>query len=103
VNIKPKIESMIQSVVNVQEAYARALLVDRKTLLNAQMAGDVVTAEETVMAAYRTDVRPLLAALREEMGLAPDPLAAYRASGYYQKVCAERAGMATGGYGFQGA
>jgi L-rhamnose isomerase/sugar isomerase len=103
VNIKPKIESMIQSVVNVQEAYARALLVDRKTLLDAQLSGDVVKAEETVMAAYRTDVRPLLAALREEMGLAPDPLAAYRASGYYAKVCTERAGMATGGYGFQGA
>ncbi|MHB9031637.1 MAG: L-rhamnose isomerase [Anaerolineae bacterium] len=103
VNIKPKVASMIQSVVNVQEAYARALLVDRKTLKQAQLAGDVVKAEETVLDAYRLDVRPLLAQVREEMGLAPDPLAAYEASGYYKKVCAERAGTASGGYGFQGA
>ena len=103
INIKPKVASMIQSVVNVQEAYARALLVDRKTLKEAQMNGDVVKAEETVLAAYRLDVRPLLAAVREEMGLAPDPLAAYQASGYYEKVCQERTGTATGGYGFEGA
>lgn len=103
VNIKPKIASMIQSVVNVQEAYARALLVDRKTLNQAQLAGDVVTAEETIMSAFRLDVRPLLAVLREEMGLAPDPLAAYLASGYYEKVCEERQGTASGGYGFDGA
>jgi len=92
INIKPKIESMLQSVVNVQEAYARALLVDRKALRAAQRAGDVVKAEETLLAAYRTDVRPLLAALRDELGLATDPLAAYRASGYYPKVCEERKG-----------
>ncbi len=103
VNIKPKIASMIQSVVNVQEAYARALLVDRKALKEAQAAGNVVKAEETVLSAYRLDVRPLLAAVREEMGLAPDPLAAYQASGYYEKVCQERAGTAAGGYGFDGA
>jgi L-rhamnose isomerase/sugar isomerase len=90
INIKPKIESMIQSVVNIQEAYARALLVERDKLAEAQAKGDVVTAEEILLRAYRTDVRPLLAMVREEMGLAPDPLAAYRASGYYAKICAER-------------
>lgn len=103
INIKPKIESMIQSVINVQEAYARALLVDRKKLRAAQLSGDVVTAEETLLEAYRTDVRPLLAAVREEMGLAPDPLAAYRASGYYAKICAERKTAEGGSYGFSGA
>jgi L-rhamnose isomerase / sugar isomerase len=103
VNIKPKIESMIQSVVNVQEAYARALLVGRKTLRDAQLAGDVVLAEETVQGAFRTDVTPLLAQVREEMGLAVDPLAAYRASGYYQQACAERGKAGGDGSGFQGA
>ncbi len=103
VNIKPKIESMIQSVVNIQEAYARALLIDHKTLDAAQLAGDVVLAEETVQRAYRADVTPLLAQVREEMGLAPDPLFAYRASGYYGQVCAERGKNAGDGSGFQGA
>ncbi|NLV74570.1 MAG: L-rhamnose isomerase [Chloroflexi bacterium] len=102
INIKPKVASMIQSVVNCQEAYARALVVDRAALKEAQASGNVVKAEETVLDAYRTDVRPLLAAVRDEMGLAPDPLAAYEASGYYQKVCAERKGSAAGGYGFDG-
>jgi len=103
VNIKPKIESMIQSVVNVQEAYARALLIDRKKLAEAQLSGDVVTAEETVVRAFRTDVTPLLAAVREEMGLGPDPLAAYRASGYAEKVLAERKVVAGGESGYPGA
>ena len=103
VNIKPKIESVIQSVVNVQEAYARALLVDRKTLCDAQLSGDVVLAEETVQRAFRADVTPLLAKVRAEMGLAPDPLAAYRASGYYQRVCAERGKAGRDGSGYQGA
>ena len=103
VNLKPKIESMIQSVVNVQMAYAQALIIDRTTLKKAQLEGDIVTAEETLQAAYRTDVRPLLAQVREEMGLAPDPLAAYRASGYYAKVSAEREKAGTGGAGYPGA
>ncbi|HHX44043.1 MAG TPA: L-rhamnose isomerase [Chloroflexi bacterium] len=89
-NIKPKVEASIQSVMNIQEAYARALLIDRASLAQAQRAGDVVMAEEIVQAAYRTNVTPLLAQVREEMGLAPDPLTAYRASGYYERVCQER-------------
>jgi L-rhamnose isomerase/sugar isomerase len=89
-NIKPKVEATIQSVVNVQEAYARALLIDRAALAEAQCQGDTVMAEEILQAAYRTNVTPLLAQVREEMGLAPDPLAAYRASGYYERVCEER-------------
>jgi len=102
-NIKPKIEAMIQSIVNVQTAYARALLIDRSKLAESQLAGDVVTAEETLLSAFRTDVRPLLAAVREEMGLGPDPLAAYRASGYYEKICAEREPLAGAASGYPGA
>ena len=102
-NVKPKIEAMIQSIVNVQIAYARALLIDRRKLTEAQLAGDVVAAEETLLDAFRTDVRPLLAALREEMGRAPDPLAAYRASGYYKRICAERQSVAGAASGYPGA
>jgi L-rhamnose isomerase/sugar isomerase len=102
-NIKPKIEATIQSVVNIQVAYAQALLIDRAALAAAQQAGDVVAAENTLLAAFRTDVRPLLAQVRQEMGLAIDPLAAYRASGYYEKVAAERQIQAGSESGFQGA
>ena len=101
-NVKPKIEAMIQSVVQIQEAYARALLVDRAKLAEHQQAGDIVGAEETLRAAYITDVRPLLAQVRAEMGLDPHPLAAYRASGYAERVAAER-GKSGGGAGYQGA
>jgi L-rhamnose isomerase / sugar isomerase len=101
-NLKNKVEAMIQSVVNVQVAYAQALCIDRPALKEHQRAGNVLAAEETMLDAYRIDVRPLLMQVREEMGLDPDPLAAYRRSGYYQKIVAERP-VAAGGSGFQGA
>jgi L-rhamnose isomerase/sugar isomerase len=99
-NVKPKVEAMVQSIVNVQVAYAQALIVDRAALAEAQQTGDIVRAEETLLAAFRTDVRPLLAAVREEMGVPVDPLAAYRQSGYLAKVAAERgtAGRGSSGY-----
>ena len=100
-NIKGKIEATIQSVMNIQIAYAQALLVDRPALRAAQNEGRTVDAENLLLDAYRTDVRPLLAQVRQEMGLHPDPLAAYRASGYAAKVMAERslpAGEAESGY-----
>lgn len=102
-NVKPKIEAMIQSVVNVQVAYARALLIDRQKLAVAQLAGDVVTAEETLLDAYRTDVRPLLAVVRQELGVPENPLAAYRQSGYYERVCEERGAAGDSGSGYPGA
>src|SRR6202034_1107252 len=71
-NIEPKIPAQIRSVMNVQEATAKALLVDAGALKAAQLAGDVLGANAALMGAYNTDVRPLLAELREEMGLAPD-------------------------------
>jgi L-rhamnose isomerase/sugar isomerase len=99
-NVKPKIEAMIQSVVNIQTAYAQALLIDRGRLAEAQAAGAIVEAEETLLDAFRTDVRPLLAQVRLEMGLDPDPLAAFRASGYMEKVRAERGRRAASGSGY---
>jgi L-rhamnose isomerase/sugar isomerase len=101
-NLKPKVEDMLQSVLRAQEAYAKALLVDRTALRQAQEAGDIVAAEEVLLAAYNTDVRPLLAQVRVEMGREPDPIAAYRASGYFERIAAER-GTAGGGSGYQGA
>lgn len=98
-NIEPKIPGQIRSVMNVQEATAKALLVDREALAAAQRAGDVLAANAAFMDAYNTDVRPLLAELREEMGLDPDPMAAYARSGYFDKIATERIGGAQAGWG----
>jgi L-rhamnose isomerase / sugar isomerase len=98
-NIEPKIPAQIRSVMNVQEAIAKALLVDIDALTPAQLDGDVLGANAVLMDAYNTDVRPLLAELREEQGLAPDPVRAYLASGYGEKIIAERVGGAAAGWG----
>jgi L-rhamnose isomerase / sugar isomerase len=98
-NIEPKIPAQIRSVMNVQEATAKALLVDTEILSRAQQAGDVLAANAALMDAYNTDVRPLLAGLREEMGLAPDPVAAYLASGYGERIIAERRTGSPAGWG----
>src|SRR6201996_432808 len=98
-NIEPKIPAQIRSVMNVQEATAKALLIDADALRRAQLAGDVLGANAVLMDAYNTDVRPLLAGLREEMGLAPDPVAAYLGSGYGEKIIADRVGGAPAGWG----
>jgi L-rhamnose isomerase/sugar isomerase len=98
-NIEPKIPAQIRSVMNVQEAVAKALLVDGDALREAQLAGGVLEANAVLMDAYNTDVRPLLAELREEMGLAPDPVKAYLASGYAEKIVSERIGGSAAGWG----
>ncbi|HWG25061.1 L-rhamnose isomerase [Actinospica sp.] len=98
-NIEAKIPAAIRSVMNVQEATAKALLVDLSALRAAQTAGDVLGANAVLMDAYNTDVRPLLAEVREEMGLNPDPLAAYRGTGYAEKIIAERVGGTQAGWG----
>jgi L-rhamnose isomerase/sugar isomerase len=89
-NIEPKVEAMIQSVLNVQTAYAKALLVDRVALNKAQAEGDVLAANRTLQAAFETDVRPLLAQVRQELGVAVDPIGAFRSSGYAGQVAKER-------------
>ncbi|MGZ8650434.1 MAG: sugar isomerase, partial [Solirubrobacteraceae bacterium] len=89
-NVEPKLEAMVLSVVNLQEAYAKALLVDRAALSAAQQAGDVLGGHELLLDAYRTDVRPLCARVRADLGAAEDPVAALRDSGYAARVAAER-------------
>ena len=98
-NIEPKIPAQIRSVMNVQEATAKALLVDREELAAAQQAGDVLGANAVLMDAYNTDVRPLLAGLRSEMSLDPDPMGAYASSGYAERIVAERVGGQQAGWG----
>jgi L-rhamnose isomerase / sugar isomerase len=89
-NVEAKVEAMVLSVVNLQEAYAKALLVDRGALAAAQAAGDVLAGHAALLDAYRTDVRPLCAGVRVELGAAADPVTAVRESGYAERVAAER-------------
>jgi len=91
-NIEPKIQGQIRSVLNVEEALAKALLVDGDALREAQQSGDVLGANAVAMDAYNTDVRGLLADRREAGGLARDPVAAFASSGYLDRVSAERVG-----------
>ena len=67
-NVKPKVAAMIQSVEQIQTAYAKALLVDREALRNAQLRGDIIGAEMILRAAYDRDVTPLLASVRRKWG-----------------------------------
>jgi L-rhamnose isomerase / sugar isomerase len=98
-NIEAKIPAIIRSVLNVQEATAKALLVDVDALEAAQDSGDVLESNEVLMDAYNTDVRPLLAELRTDMGLDPDPVRAYRRSGYADRISADRVGGEQAGWG----
>jgi L-rhamnose isomerase/sugar isomerase len=98
-NIEPKIPAQMRSVMNVQEATAKALLTDTEALATAQRSGDVLGANAALMDAYNTDVRPLLAGLREDMGLDPDPVAAYHRSGYGEKILADRIGGTPASWG----
>lgn len=99
-NIEPKLEAMLLSILNCQTAYAKALIVDYATLQKRQLAGDVLGAHTLLTDAFQTDVRPLLAQVRIELGLHPDPLAAYRADSYADKVAQERGEAHDGGGGY---
>ncbi len=98
-NVEARIPAQIRSVMNVQEATAKALLVDREALRAAQQAGDVLGANGVIMDAYNTDVRGMLADLRESQGLPRDPYAAYAATGYAERIAAARVGGAQAGWG----
>jgi L-rhamnose isomerase/sugar isomerase len=89
-NVEGKIDAMIQSVMNVQTAYAKALLVDEERLAARQREGDVLGAHRVLLEAYETDVRPLLAQLRAELGVPADPVEAFRNGGYGERLAHER-------------
>jgi len=98
-NIEAKIPAQIRSVLNVLEMTARALLVDRETLEDAEQQGDVLGANQILMDAFYTDVRPALADWRATRGLPPDPMDAYRRSGYADRIVADRVGGSQAGWG----
>ena len=100
-NIENSLEGIIYSVMNIQTAYAKALLVDRKALAEARAAYDVILGNKILMDAFQIDVEPLLGQVRLEMGLSDtNPLRNHRQSGYNQKVAGERkAGILTLGGG----
>jgi L-rhamnose isomerase / sugar isomerase len=90
-NIEAKVEAMVLSVVNLQESYAKSLLIDRAALARAQGDGDVLRGHELLLDAYNTDVRPLCAKVREELGAGADPVGELRASGYAERMARQRA------------
>ncbi len=101
-NIEGKVAAMIASVINCQTAYAKALLVDRAALVERQATGDVLGAHRVLVEAYETDVRPLLAQTRVEMGRVPDPLAALQASDYLARIARGRGLADAEGTGYPG-
>jgi L-rhamnose isomerase/sugar isomerase len=90
-NLKGKIEAMLQTVINAQELYAKAALVDYDALVGAQRTADLVRAETCLQDAFKTDVRPAIAEWRSHRGLPLDPLEAFRRSGYLERIASERA------------
>jgi len=98
-NIEPKVAGQVRSVLNVQEMTARVLEIDREALSRAQEEGDVIGANDVLMDAFYTDVRPALADWREARGLPRDPMAAHRASGYQRAIEGARVGGTQAGWG----
>ncbi|MEH6727252.1 MAG: L-rhamnose catabolism isomerase, partial [Hyphomicrobiales bacterium] len=98
-NVTDPIESLIMSAMEVQRAYALALLVDRDALAGFQDDNDALMATRTLKEAFRTDVEPILAMARLEKGTAIDPIATFRASGYRAQVSAERPAVSGAGGG----
>jgi L-rhamnose isomerase / sugar isomerase len=95
-NLKGKIEAMIQTVCTAQELYARAALVEQERLAELQQSCSLVDAEETLRGAFWLDVRPVVAEWRKANGLPEDPLAAFRQSGYLERITRERGGRNAG-------
>ncbi len=98
-NVTDPIESLMQSAMEVQRAYATALVVDRKQLEQCQDDNDPLMATNTLKTAFRTDVEPILAMARMDKGGAIDPISAYRAAGYRQKVAKIRPEIEAGSSG----
>src|SRR5216683_3034098 len=95
-NLKGKIEAAIQTVTMAQELYAKAAIVDLAALRAAQGTNDLVRAEATLQDAFSTDVRPAISDWRRSHALPADPMAAFRESGYLERITAERAGRPAG-------
>jgi L-rhamnose isomerase/sugar isomerase len=95
-NVTDPIESLLNSAGAVAAAHARALAVDRDALAEHQRANDVIMGFNTLRRAYDTDVTPILAMARYELGGAIDPIAAYRASEWRVRKAQVRKPIAVG-------
>ncbi|MBU7578392.1 MAG: sugar isomerase [Flavihumibacter sp.] len=89
-NVKDPLEDLMQSVEAIMLAYAQALLVDTNALREAQNENDVVRCQEILQAAYRTDVRPLVAEARLRAGGALKPLDVFRKQAIRQQLISDR-------------
>ncbi|WP_027867632.1 L-rhamnose catabolism isomerase [Massilia alkalitolerans] len=89
-NVTDPIESLMSSAVEVQRSFVQSALVDRSELASLQEQNDVLQAAQCLKRAFRTDVGPILAMARVRAGGAADPVAAYRASGYRDRVASAR-------------
>jgi L-rhamnose isomerase/sugar isomerase len=89
-NVEGKIGAMLQSVMNIQTAYAKALLIDEAALSSARTEGDVLRAHLALTDAFETDVRPVVAGWRADKGLDPDPVRAFRDGGHAERRARER-------------
>ena len=98
--IEPKLEAMLLSVLNCQTAYAKALIVDRQSLASRRESQDVLGAHRLMVEAFETDVQPLLAQVRREMGKPEDPMAAYQKSAYPAHVMTQRGATAQTNSGY---
>jgi L-rhamnose isomerase/sugar isomerase len=93
--IEPKIPAMLRSVLNVQTQFAKALLINLQEVKEAQDHQDVLAAENAIRKASEFDVTPLLAVVREEMGVPADPMETYLNSLYPEKILARGVGGAS--------
>jgi L-rhamnose isomerase / sugar isomerase len=98
-NVTDPIESLMTSAIELQRAYAQALIVDRKALREYQSGNDVLMAAQTLKRGFTTDVSPILAQARASRGAAIDPVATYRASGYRAECGRNRPGKQSLGGG----
>ncbi len=89
-NIKDPLEDLLQSVEAIQQAYAKALLIDSTSLKAAQLQNDTVRCGEILQEAYQSDVRPLVAEARLRSGGALDPIGAFRELGVREKLVEAR-------------
>jgi L-rhamnose isomerase/sugar isomerase len=89
-NVKDPLEDLLQSVEAILISYAQALLIDQDALANAQEQNDVVSAQEILQGAFRTDVRPLVAEARLRNGGALSPIDTFRRIKVREKLITER-------------
>ena len=93
--LKDTIEALLQTVDQLQIAYAKAHLVNQAALEAHQQSGDVLMAERALKDAFETDVRPIVAEARRRQGAAIAPIDAFRKSEYRRQVTASRGSAVT--------